>query len=44
MADVSLVAEIAEPLFMHLDARVEFLPAMNVADLQKGLATAVQAK
>lgn len=44
MTDSSMVPEIAEPLFMQLDARVEFLPAMNGADLQKGLAAAMQGK
>ena len=44
MAESSLIPEIAEPLFMQLDARVEFLPAMNAADLQKGLGAAKQAK
>ena len=37
MKDSSEVPAIAEPLFQQLDATCEFLPAMNGADLQKGL-------
>ena len=43
MKDSSEIPVIAEPLFVKLDAKVEFYPAMNGADLQKGLAAAMQA-
>jgi Protein of unknown function (DUF3303) len=35
MNDVSEMARLAEPWFLHFDATVEFLPAMTPADLQK---------
>jgi hypothetical protein len=38
MADPSEIPEIAEPLFMNLDAEVEFNPVMNTDDLQRALA------
>jgi hypothetical protein len=28
---------IAEPLFLKLGGKVEFMPVMNIEDLQKGL-------
>lgn len=40
--DVSDMPSIAEPLFMQLDARVEFLPVMNAEELKKGLAKIAQ--
>ena len=43
MKDSSDIPMIAEPLFLQLDAKVEFYPAMNGADLQKGLAAAMKA-
>ncbi len=38
MADPSQIPIIAEPLFMNLDAAVEFLPVMNADDLRKAIA------
>ena len=40
MADPAEIAEIAEQLFMNLDAAVEFTPVMNADDLQRALAKA----
>ena len=37
MADPSQIPQIAEPLFLALDAAVEFLPVMNPDDLRKAL-------
>ena len=37
MSDPSQIPLIAEPLFMNLDATVEFLPVMNTDDLRKAL-------
>jgi hypothetical protein len=37
MPDASAIPEFAEPLFMGLNAQVQFSPAMNAEDLQKGL-------
>ncbi len=39
MSDPSQIPEIAEQLFMNLDAEVEFTPVMNTDDLQRALAT-----
>ncbi len=38
MADPSEVAQIAEQLFLNLDAAVHFTPVMNSDDLKKALA------
>ena len=38
MADPSEVAQIAEQLFLNLDAAVQFTPVMNSDDLKKALA------
>ena len=38
MADTTQIPQIAEPLFMKLDAAVEFLPVMNADDLKAALA------
>ena len=38
MADPSEIPEIAERLFLNLDAAVEFMPVMNADDLQQALA------
>ena len=37
MADTTQIPQIAEPLFMTLDAAVEFVPVMNAADLKTAL-------
>lgn len=41
MADSSMIPQIAEPLFSGLQAEVEFVPVMNQAELQQGLAAAL---
>ncbi|HET7304958.1 MAG TPA: hypothetical protein VFJ12_10470 [Segeticoccus sp.] len=38
LADPADIPLIAEPLFLHLGARVTIVPAMNSDDLQRGLA------
>jgi len=38
MTDSAQIPQIAEPLFVHLDARLEFIPVMNLDDLKRGLA------
>ncbi len=37
MADPAEIPKVAEPLFMNLDAAVEFLPVMNADDLKRAL-------
>ncbi len=37
MADPTQIPQIAEPLFMNLDAAVEFQPVMNADDLSAAL-------
>lgn len=37
MSDPSQIAQIAEPLFLKLNATVEFVPVMNAEDLRKAL-------
>ena len=37
MADTTQIPQIAEPLFLNLDAAVEFLPVMNADDLKTAL-------
>lgn len=37
MPDTSAIPPMAEPFFMELNASVEFVPVMNMEDLQKGL-------
>ncbi len=37
MADSSQIPIVAEPLFMNIDAAVEFLPVMNADDLRTAL-------
>ena len=38
MADPAEIAQIAEQLFLNLDAAVQFMPVMNADDLQSALA------
>ena len=38
MADPSQIPQIAERLFLNLNAEVEFVPVMNADDLRKALA------
>ena len=42
LADPALIPVIAEPLFHELQSTVEFIPVMNVEELQRGLAQAAQ--
>ncbi len=37
MADPTEIPQIAEPLFMNVDAAVEFMPVMNAEDLKTAL-------
>ncbi len=37
LKDNTLIPVIAEPFFMNLKAKVEFMPVMNAADLKAGL-------
>ena len=37
LSDTSQIPVIAEPLFQQVNATVEFIPVMNVDDLQRGL-------
>jgi hypothetical protein len=37
MADPTQIPQIAEPLFMNVDAAVDFAPVMNADDLKKAL-------
>ena len=37
MADPTQIPQIAEPLFMKVDAAVEFVPVMNADDLKQAL-------
>jgi len=37
MTDPAQIPQIAEPLFMNLDAAVEFIPVMNAEDLERAL-------
>jgi len=39
MTDPAQIPQIAEQLFMGLDAAVEFIPVMNADDLQRALAS-----
>ncbi len=42
MVDSSQIPQVAEPLFMNIDAEVEFSPIMNMDDLKKGITKALQ--
>jgi hypothetical protein len=42
MKDASDIPSIAEPLFVQLNASVEFLPVMNLDDLRAGLEKAAK--
>ncbi len=44
MASADQIPVLAEPLFQNLGATVEFMPVMNQADLEKGLAAWAAAK
>ena len=37
MDDPAMIPQIAEPLFLNLDASVEFVPVMNADDLRRAL-------
>ena len=37
LTDPAQIPQIAEPLFMNLDAAVEFIPVMNADDLKRAL-------
>ena len=37
MTDPTQIPQIAEPLFLNVDAAVEFVPVMNADDLKKAL-------
>ncbi len=37
LSDTARIPVIAEPLFQQVNATVEFIPVMNVDDLQRGL-------
>lgn len=37
MTDPAQIPQIAEPLFLNLDAAVEFIPVMNADDLKRAL-------
>lgn len=39
MSDPARIPQIAEPLFLNLDAAVEFVPVMNADDLRRALDT-----
>lgn len=39
MTDPAQIPQIAEPLFMRLDAAVEFVPVMNADDLKRALSS-----
>ncbi len=41
MKDVSMIPQIAEPLFSGMNAEIDFIPVMNQTDLQQGLAAAL---
>lgn len=42
ITDPSQIVEFGEPLFLSLNAEVEFIPVMNGDELRKGLAKASQ--
>jgi len=41
MADPSQIVETCEPLFLNLNASIEFTPVMNADDLRAGLSRAM---
>jgi hypothetical protein len=43
LSDPSQIVEVAEPLFLNLNAEIELVPVMNGDDLRKGLTAATQA-
>jgi hypothetical protein len=42
LAEPSQIIEVAEPMFLNLDAAVELVPVMNADDLRKGVAKAAR--
>ena len=42
LSDPSQIVEVAEPLFLNLNAEIELVPVMNGDDLRKGLTAATQ--
>ena len=43
LPDVSMIPQIAEPLFSGMNAEIDFIPVMNQAELQQGLTAALAA-
>lgn len=41
LKDPSMIPQIAEPLFSGMNGEIEFIPVMNQAELQQGLAAAL---
>ncbi len=41
MKDPAMIPQIAEPLFSGMNAEIDFIPVMNQAELQQGLAAAL---
>lgn len=44
LADPSRIPVIAEPFFLHFNAKVEFFPAMNAEDLRQGMESLMSAQ
>ena len=44
LAEPAQIVEVAEPLFLALDAAVEFVPVMSIDDLEKGFMKVAKAK
>jgi hypothetical protein len=42
LKDPTMIPTIAEPFFMNLDASIELQPAMNLEDMQAGVAKAMK--
>ncbi|HEX4949149.1 MAG TPA: hypothetical protein VFZ34_20905 [Blastocatellia bacterium] len=41
LQDPAMIPQIAEPLFSGMNSEIEFIPVMNQAELQQGLAAAL---